>query len=84
MWAEPNPPDLLAMADATPNKGFIRYTGIWGYERVLITDGDASKQILSALAYQAFPQPILNRQRLEGLVGRGLVWAEGDVHKVFV
>ncbi|RDW72924.1 hypothetical protein BP6252_06831 [Coleophoma cylindrospora] len=65
----------------TPNDGLIRYSGILGAERILVTDPRGVRDILQLQPY-SFVKPGPIRKIIRSILGDGLVVAEGSMHKV--
>lgn len=60
--------------------GNLRYGGMFGDDRILITDPAALKHILIKHSYD-YPKPDNVRSDLGRILGKGVLFAEGDVHK---
>lgn len=58
----------------------LRYGGLMGDDRLLITDPVALKHILVTHSYD-YPKPDNVRSDLGRILGKGVLFAEGDVHK---
>ena len=78
---EPQSHECKKWLQSIPNNGLIRYYGIMGRERVLVTDPQGVKDILQLETYK-FEKPPALRTVLQGLLGDGLVTAEGQNHRV--
>lgn len=78
---EPQSHDCEKWMQSIPNSGLIRYHGILGSERVLVTGPQGIKDILQLETYK-FEKPRAVRAVLQGILGDGLVTAEGQNHKV--
>jgi len=78
---EPSPYHFERWINEIPNNGLIRYYGILNMERVLITSPAVVRQILHADAY-SFEKQYAQKTHLERVSGRGLVYQEGNVHKL--
>ncbi|KAJ0162533.1 Protein LUTEIN DEFICIENT 5, chloroplastic [Colletotrichum tanaceti] len=77
---EPRLPEIEHWIDTVPNKGLIRYHGLFNRERVLITSPQAAKEFLNGAAYK-FVKPKLQATLSELISGRGLLTLEGEEHK---
>lgn len=63
-----------------PDTPFIRYTGLWGAERVMVSSSKAFQHILQN-AYN-YPKPPDMSEGLRRILGaKGILFAEGDVHR---
>ncbi|KAI6124692.1 cytochrome P450 [Pisolithus croceorrhizus] len=60
--------------------GVVRVKGILGEDQLVVSDPKALSRILSS-ASQHFPKVPERRILTFMLLGKGLIWAEGDVHK---
>lgn len=58
----------------------VRYTGFWGQQRLVVEDPVALNHILLSRAYD-YPKPNEVRGTLGRIVGKGLLFAEGDDHR---
>lgn len=63
-----------------PNDGLLRYMN-WMRERVLVTNPQVLKELLMTKSYE-FVKPLQVRHGLARLLGRGILFAEGDDHKI--
>lgn len=63
-----------------PNDGLIRYLGFLNRERILVTNPKALAEILNTRNYE-FQRPQFLLQGIKGILGVGLLLAEGDDHK---
>ena len=64
-----------------PNDGLIRYLHLFNSERVFVTSPKALCEVLVAKNYE-FVKPSFFRENLGRLLGIGILFAEGDEHKV--
>jgi hypothetical protein len=64
-----------------PNDGLIRYTYFFNIERVLLTSPKALAEVLVSKNYE-FVKPSLFHQTIGRLLGNGILFAEGNEHKV--
>lgn len=64
-----------------PNDGIIRYFWFFNSERVLVTSPQSMAEVLVTKSY-SFQKPAPIRKIYGRLLGTGLVFAEGDEHKV--
>lgn len=64
----------------TKNDGMIRYVN-WMRERILVTNPAVLKELLHTKSYE-FVKPDQVRHGLARILGRGILFAEGDEHKV--
>ncbi|KAK4051461.1 hypothetical protein OIV83_002945 [Microbotryomycetes sp. JL201] len=60
--------------------GVVKYTLLFGQESLLVTDSVALNHILNARAYD-YPKPSQVRGELARILGRGVLFAEGEDHK---
>ncbi|KAM0789153.1 hypothetical protein ACM66B_000004 [Microbotryomycetes sp. NB124-2] len=60
--------------------GVVKYKLLFGNESLLVTDGVALNHILNARAYD-YPKPSQVRGELARILGRGVLFAEGEDHK---
>lgn len=77
---EPRLPEIEHWIDTIPNKGLIRYHGIFNRERIFITSPEAAKEFLTTSAHN-FVKPGLQSILSENISGRGLLTLEGEEHK---
>ncbi|KAF6802715.1 cytochrome p450 [Colletotrichum sojae] len=77
---EPRLPEIEHWIDTIPNKGLIRYHGLFNRERVFVMSPEAAKEFLSTGAYK-FVKPELQATLSELISGRGLLTLEGEEHK---
>ena len=80
-WIEPTPLQLLEWANKTQNQGLLRYYGIGGATRILLTSPDAVKEVMVTKRYDAYARPASGTQTIELLFGHGLLTSEGDTHR---
>lgn len=66
-----------------PNNGIIRYMGIFNIERLLICSPKALGEVLVKKNYE-FVKPSRFRRVFSGILGEGILLAEGEQHKVSV
>jgi hypothetical protein len=64
-----------------PNEGLIKYNHLFNAERVLLTSPKALAEVLVTRNYE-FIKPKFFRLNLGRLLGNGVLFAEGDEHKV--
>lgn len=67
--------------DTFPNNGIIRYLGLFNAERLLICSPKALGEVLVKKNYE-FVKPSLFRRIFSGILGEGVLLAEGEEHKV--
>ncbi|TDZ27830.1 Cytochrome P450 monooxygenase FUM15 [Colletotrichum spinosum] len=77
---EPRLPEIERWIDCIPNKGLIRYHGLYNRERIFVTSPEAAKEFLTVAAYN-FVKPQLQTNLSELISGRGLLTLEGEEHK---
>lgn len=58
----------------------IRYFSVGNSESILVTGLDVFREVLSVKTY-SFVKPSVFTKLLEPIVGRGLVFSEGEEHK---
>ena len=74
---------MLEYIRQTPNNGLIRYSGMFGFPRVLVTESQGQREVLYEKSYSFHKSEIA--KRITGpLLGGGVLIAEGDLHKVFL
>jgi hypothetical protein len=76
---DPNEP-YLSWVRKWPDTQMIRYFTFGNSEAVLVTGLDAFRDVLSVKPY-SFVKPELYKRLLGPIVGKGLVFAEGEEHK---
>lgn len=76
----PNEP-YLSWIKKWPDADMIRYFGVGNSEAVLATSIDACREILSVHTY-SFVKPSLFVKLIGPIEGKGLVFAEGEEHRV--
>lgn len=59
----------------------MRYYGIGGTERVLVSGTSALKDVLVTKQYKFFDRPTMARKRIAVQAGNGLIASAGDIHK---
>ena len=64
-----------------PNDGLIRYLHVFNAERVFLTSPKALAEVLVTKNYE-FIKPSFFLANLGRLLGIGILFAEGDEHKV--
>ena len=64
-----------------PNDGLIYYTVVFNQPRVLLTSPKVLAEVLSHKSYE-FIKPPQMRVNLVKVLGNGVLFAEGDDHKV--
>lgn len=69
-----------AWIEQTPNDGLIVYVN-WFRERLLVTSPKVLKEMLATKSYE-FVKPEQVRHGLARILGKGVLFAEGDEHKV--
>jgi cytochrome P450 len=79
MSGSPNEPYLSWMRE-WPDAKMIRYFSFGNSEALLITGLDSLREILSAKTY-SFAKPPVFEKLVRPIVGRGLLFAEGEEHK---
>lgn len=67
--------------ETIPNDGLIRYFHMFNTERILLTSPKALGEVLVTKNYE-FIKPRFFRQNIGRLLGNGILFAEGDEHKV--
>jgi cytochrome P450 len=75
----PNEP-FLSWMRAWPDADMIRYFSFGNSEAILVTGLDVFREILSSNSY-SFIKPAVYEKLIRPIVGKGLVFAEGDEHK---
>jgi hypothetical protein len=64
-----------------PNDGLIKYRHLFNAERILVASPKALAEVLVTKNYE-FIKPKLFSENLGRLLGHGILFAEGDEHKV--
>lgn len=81
-WNEPTPDVLWQwQKTALADRGLLGYVGVGNQRRILVTDRQAVREILSSRNYRDFKRPDNVRKRLVTLTGNGLIASEGETHK---
>lgn len=80
LFKEPTPWLFEKWIREVPNAGLIRYFGILNQERLLLTTSDGVRDVLVTNPYH-FHKQRAQKIHLEPVLGRGLVFVEGDTHK---
>ena len=65
-----------------PNSGLLRYLGIFNIERVFPTTPEVLKEVLHTKSYSFIKPPLVTRDIGNILGKKGLLFAEGEEHKV--
>ena len=78
---EPKAPDVYRYMNQTPNNGLLRYSGMFGAERVVVTSLEGLREVLQEKSYK-FHKSQIAKRIVGPLLGDGILIAEGDVHKV--
>ena len=80
LFKEPTPWLFEKWMKEIPNDGLIRYLGIFNQERLLLTSSDGVRDVLVTNTYH-FHKQRAQKVHLEPVLGRGLVFVEGETHK---
>lgn len=64
-----------------PNDGLIRYLHLFNHERLMVTSPKGLAEVLVTKSYD-FVKPELLRSGVGAILGIGILFAEGDEHKV--
>jgi hypothetical protein len=72
---------LRSFLEEVPNDGLIKYTHLMNNERVFLTSPKALGEVLVTKNYE-FIKPSTFRLGIGRLLGFGILFAEGDEHKV--
>jgi hypothetical protein len=72
---------MRAFLDEVPNDGLITYNHMFNIERVLLASPKALAEVLVHKSYE-FIKPYQFRHGIGRLLGIGILFAEGDEHKV--
>jgi cytochrome P450 len=64
-----------------PNDGLIRYLHLFNHERLMVTSPKGLAEVLVTKSYD-FVKPELLRSGIGAILGIGILFAEGDEHKV--
>ena len=81
LFREPRAPEIYEYEQINENHGFIRYFGLLGAERVLITNPEYVHQVLQVKSYSTYKWTITKRV-FGSILGDGMLLAEGERHKV--
>ena len=65
----------------TPNEGLLRYAGMLGADRILVTSDAGLHEVLHEKSYLLHKWDVAKRI-VAPLLGDGILFAEGDIHKV--
>ncbi|KAM0796362.1 cytochrome P450 [Usnea florida] len=80
-FKEPRAPEVLEYTTNTPNEGLLRYTGMLGADRILVTSDVGLHEVLHEKSYLLDKWDV--SKRIVGpLLGDGILVAEGDRHKI--
>lgn len=77
---EPTPWLFEQWMKEVPNRGLIRYLGIFNQERLLLTSSEGVHDVLGANPYH-FHKQRAQKTHLAPVLGKGLVFAEDSTHK---
>ncbi|KAL9130795.1 MAG: hypothetical protein Q9217_001098 [Psora testacea] len=80
LFKEPTPWLFEKWSIEVPNDGLIRYFGIFNQERLLLTSSEGVHDVLCRNPYH-FEKQKAQKIHLEPVLGRGLVFVEGETHK---
>ena len=80
-FKEPTPWLFEKWQEEVPNDGIIRYFGIFNQERLLLTTPRAVRDVLKLKTYD-FEKQKGQKTHLTPVLGRGLVLAEGQAHRL--
>ena len=80
LFKEPTPWLFEKWSKELPNDGLIRYFGIFNQERLLLTSSKGVRDVLATNPYD-FHKQRAQKTHLEPVLGRGLVFVEGDTHR---
>lgn len=78
---EPSGAPLRRWSREIPNDGLIRYRSLFNKERLLLTTPKALSEVLTVKPYD-FIRPELLRSGVGQILGIGILFAEGDDHKI--
>ena len=67
--------------DSVPNDGLIYYTSFMNAPRVFVTSPEGLKEVLASKSYE-FTKPGMISQGIGRILGIGILFAEGDEHRV--
>src|SRR5271154_4419615 len=84
-WAtitkEPSGMPMRRWASEIPNDGLIRYLHLFNQERLLLTSPKTLGEVMTTKSYD-FVKPEMLRSGIGQILGIGLLFAEGDEHKM--
>ena len=78
---EPKAPEVIEYQYSTPNKGLVRYRGMLGRQRYLVTSLEGYHEVLQEKSY-TFDKWDVSKRVLGPLMGSGVLLQDGDIHKV--
>lgn len=81
LFSEPRAPEVLKLSLNVKNKGLVRYSGLLGGERILVTDPEGLHEVLQEKGYSMEKWKTVKRI-LEPVLGSGILTADGELHKV--
>ncbi|PGH20752.1 hypothetical protein AJ80_03512 [Polytolypa hystricis UAMH7299] len=70
----------LSWTQTWPDAPFIKYMSVGNSEQLLVNSLEAHKEVLQAKCY-SFVKPVVFTRLVGEIVGKGLLFAEGDEHK---
>ncbi|ORX53689.1 cytochrome P450 [Hesseltinella vesiculosa] len=83
-----NMPEIIREESGAPHKiwtkkygGIVSYKGAWNSNRILVTDPNLVKQVLTTHSYD-YIKPPATSEFLRRILGNGLLVAEGDIHRM--
>ena len=80
-WREPKGSAFLHWANTIKNNGLVYYAGFFRGPHVFLTTPEAIREVLINHPYD-YVKPELGRKFLEQTIGKGLIVAEGNEHKL--
>lgn len=78
---DPSGIPLRRWINEIPNNGLIRYLHLFNHERLMVTSPKGLAEVLVTKSYD-FIKPELLRSGIGAILGIGILFAEGDEHKV--
>ena len=78
---DPSGIPLRRWINEIPNNGLIRYLHLFNHERLMVTSPKGLAEVLTTKSYD-FVKPELLRSGIGQILGIGILFAEGDEHKV--
>jgi len=78
--SKPPGAQILHWVSTIPNNGILRFRSFGNMDRLVVTNPEALKSVMSDHSYD-YEKPAPLRKFLVKILGEGLIIAEGDLHK---